>query len=140
MALTRDFRETVRERALRDPAFRRALLREAGESMLTGDVKTAWLVLRNYINATAGFGELARQMDKSPKSLMRMFSPSGNPRAENVFRVFDKLQNNEGVRFKLAVAYYKKRNKVRKKKAARLVRRALRPVDHRHVPDRLGEA
>jgi hypothetical protein len=40
MALTRDFKETVRGRVQRDPAFRRELLREGVESFLAGDVET----------------------------------------------------------------------------------------------------
>jgi hypothetical protein len=59
MALTKNFRETIQARARRDPAFRKALLREAVECMLAGDIRTGKLVLRNYINATEGFGELA---------------------------------------------------------------------------------
>jgi hypothetical protein len=52
MALTKDFRETVRERAQREPAFRRALLREAVEQMLSGDVDTGKALVRNYVDAT----------------------------------------------------------------------------------------
>jgi ribosomal protein L4 len=37
MPLTRDFRETVRARAERDPQFREALLREAVQALLDGD-------------------------------------------------------------------------------------------------------
>ena len=51
MALTKDFRETIRERAQREPRFRIALLREAIELMLSGDEKTGRAILRNYINA-----------------------------------------------------------------------------------------
>jgi len=40
MPLTKDFRETIRERAQREPRFRKALLREAIELMLSGDEKT----------------------------------------------------------------------------------------------------
>jgi hypothetical protein len=40
MALTRDFRETIRDRAQREPKFRQALLREAIELMLSGDERT----------------------------------------------------------------------------------------------------
>jgi hypothetical protein len=44
MALTKDFRDTIRDRARRDPAFRRALLQEAIELLLVGDWKPvkAW--------------------------------------------------------------------------------------------------
>jgi DNA-binding phage protein len=44
-------------------------------------------ILRDYINATAGFTELAQATHIPPKSLMRMFGPSGNPRAANLFEV-----------------------------------------------------
>ena len=59
MALTRDFKETIKARVERDPAFRRALLIEGIESFLSGDVETGKAVLRNYINATVGFNKLA---------------------------------------------------------------------------------
>jgi hypothetical protein len=38
-------------------------------------------ILRDYINATVGFAGLADATHIPPKSLMRMFSPAGNPRA-----------------------------------------------------------
>lgn len=39
MVLTRDFRETIRARAKRDPEYREAMLTEAVESFLSGDVE-----------------------------------------------------------------------------------------------------
>jgi hypothetical protein len=50
-----EFRKTIRERAQREPRFRRAMLREAIELMLSGDEKTSRAILRNSINATVGF-------------------------------------------------------------------------------------
>ena len=84
MALTRDFTETVRDRAQSDPTFRAALLSEAIELLLSGDVETGRTLLRDYINATIGFIELGQKSGLPPKSLMRMFGPSGNPRAQPV--------------------------------------------------------
>ena len=55
MSLTRDFKETIRARIARDPGFREALLEEAVECLLSGDVDTGKSVLRDYINATIGF-------------------------------------------------------------------------------------
>jgi hypothetical protein len=46
-ALTKDFHETIRDRAQHEPAFRRALLSEAIELMLSGDEKTGRAVLCN---------------------------------------------------------------------------------------------
>lgn len=97
MALTKDFQATVRSRAVRDRAFRRALLREAVDSLLAGDVPTGKIVLRDYINATLGFAKLAEKTEIPTKSLMRMFSKDGNPQAENLFEVILALQHEEGV-------------------------------------------
>lgn len=52
MALTRDFKETVWARAERDPKFRKKLLSEGIESMLSGDVATAKTILPDYIITT----------------------------------------------------------------------------------------
>ena len=97
MALTRNFQETVRARAERDLAFREALLTEAIEQLLGGDIETGKVILRDYINATIGFTQLAADTGTPPKSLMRMFGPKGNPRASNLFAVINKLQESTGV-------------------------------------------
>ena len=101
MPLTRDFRETVQDRAARDPAFREELLKEGVECMLGGDVDAGKIVLRDYINATIGFEELGSLTNKSPKSLMRMFGPSGNPHARNLFEVISRIQEHEGVQLEV---------------------------------------
>ncbi len=104
MPLTRDFKETIRARVERDPKFRRALLREGVEAMLAGDVATGKTILRDYINATLGFGDLAKGTCISSKSLMRMLGPTGNPRADNLFEIVSFLQHREGVRFEVKAA------------------------------------
>ncbi len=101
MALTRDFKETIQARVKRDPAFREALLKEGVECLLSGDVETGKTVLRDYINATIGFEALGDLTDKSPKSLMRMFGPKGNPQARNLFEIIGYLQEREGFHFEI---------------------------------------
>jgi DNA-binding phage protein len=104
MPLTRDFKETIRARAERDPRFRKELLREGLECMLSGDIATAKTILRDYINATVGFAEVAQHTRIPSKSLMRMLGPTGNPRAGNLFEVVSFLQRREGVRFHVKAA------------------------------------
>lgn len=104
MVLTREFKATIQARARRDVAFRRALLREGIESLLSGDMETGRTVLRDYINATVGFEELATVTHRSPKSLMRMFGPKGNPYARNLFQIVAYLQQKEGLRLKVGSA------------------------------------
>ncbi len=101
MPLTRDFKETVQVRARRDAAFREGLLREGVECLLSGDLDTGKVVLRDYINATIGFEQLGSLTNKSPKSLMRMFGPDGNPHARNLFEVISRIQQHEGVQLEV---------------------------------------
>ncbi len=98
MPLTRDFREIVMSRARRDPEFREGLLNEGIGALLNGEVDVGKALLRDYINATVGFDELGRLTGKSSKSLMRMFGPTGNPQARNLFEVINQIQRHEGVR------------------------------------------
>lgn len=104
MALTKDFKATIVARARRDPAFRRSLLKEAIDALLSGDIDTGKTVLRDYINATEGFEELSEVTRKSPKSLMRMLGPRGNPQANNLLEILAHLQKREGLRFTVTSA------------------------------------
>ena len=101
MALTREFKETIKARIDRDPGFREELLKEGVECLLLGEVEVGKAVLRDYINATIGFKELGCLTRKSPKSLMRMFGPAGNPQARNLFEVIGHLQEREGLHLRV---------------------------------------
>jgi len=101
MPLTRNFRDTVRARAEREPAFRRALFQEAVQALLQGKTDQGRAALRAYINATVGFDRLGVVLKRSPKSLMRMFGPDGNPTAENLLGVIGALQEETGVHLKI---------------------------------------
>ena len=104
MALTREFRETVYNRAQRDGAFRKALLTEAVNAYLDGDDITGKAVLREVINATAGFEQLAADLRKPSKSLHRMLGPRGNPNTANFFAILRALQKRVGVRLTVRAA------------------------------------
>jgi len=95
MPVTRAFRITIMERASRDARFRRHLLIEAVNQLLNGDLAAGKAMLRDYINATISFERLARQVNKSSKSLHRMLGPQGNPTAENLFGIIKVLQAHE---------------------------------------------
>ena len=101
MLLTRDYKTRVRARIVRDPGFREALLQEGVQCLIAADLETGKSVLRDYINATIGFRELGELTEKSPKSLMRMFGPDGNPQARNLFDIIGCLQKLEGLQLKV---------------------------------------
>ncbi|MCL4782691.1 MAG: transcriptional regulator [Bryobacterales bacterium] len=104
MALTKTFRETVYERAQRDAGFRKALLTEAMNAYLGGDEATGKAVLRDVINATIGFEQLAEELQKPSKSLHRMLGPSGNPNTANFFAILQVLQKRVGVKLTVMAA------------------------------------
>jgi hypothetical protein len=101
MPLTRSFHETVQARARRGVKFRQALLAEATQTLLDGDLEEGCSALRSCINATIGFEKLGTALGRSPKSPMRMFGPSGNPTAGNLLSVIARLQAETGVRLQV---------------------------------------
>ena len=88
MALTRNFKETVIQRVQYDSSFAQALLDEAATLFLNGEPETARLILRDLVNATIGFEQLAELTSKPSKSLHRMLSPTGNPSMDNLAAIF----------------------------------------------------
>lgn len=90
--LTCDFKSAAAARAARDPAFAKALLGEAATLFLSGEPDTARLILRDLVNATVGFEQLAELTHKPSKSLHRMLSPKGNPSMDNLAAIFDAVR------------------------------------------------
>jgi len=103
MPLTHDFKETIRARARSDSRFRQALLKEAVECVVNGDLATGKAVLRDYVNATVGFQNLENRTEIPAKSLMRMLGPKGSPSAANLSNILVALQRAEGVRFAISL-------------------------------------
>jgi len=65
---------------------RKALLREGVECLLSVDLDTGKAILRDYVKATIGFGEVSRRTKRPAKSLMRILGASRNPQARNLLR------------------------------------------------------
>ena len=97
MALTRSFKESVIQRVQADEAFAQALLDEAATLFLNGEPETARLILRDLVNATIGFEQLAALTAKPSKSLHRMLSPTGNPSMDNLAAIFQAVRERLNV-------------------------------------------
>ena len=102
MALTREFKQTMVERAEREPAFAKALLDEAATLFLNGEPETARLILRDLVNATVGFETLAERTEKNGKSLHRMLSAGGTPTMDNLAAIFDAVRAALKVRLEVS--------------------------------------
>lgn len=103
MPLTRSFKETVKERVQEDVVFRDALLAEGINALLSGEVEVGKSIIRDFINATIGFEQLAEETGTPSKSLMRMFGPTGNPSARNLFAVISALQRFSGTSLRIGI-------------------------------------
>ena len=106
MALTKQFKQSVVERLQDDPDFAVALLREGVQALFDGEIEVGKSMIRDYINATVGFEAVASDIDKSPKSVMRMFSASGNPNTGNLFGVLASLQRRGCVNLEVSYRLY----------------------------------
>ena len=111
MALTRDYKQTIRERAEKDPNFAASLMNEAVSSFLSGEPETARLILRELVNSTIGFERLAEELDKPSKSVHRMLSPKGNPTMDNLTSIFTTLQNRLNFDIEVRLLTHNKRMK-----------------------------
>lgn len=101
MPLTKDFKLTIRARAQRDRRFREALFTEAINAYLAGETAVGKAILRDLVNATIGFEELAAEIDKPSKSLHRMLAPRGNPSTDNFFSIVNALQRKTRVKLRV---------------------------------------
>ena len=101
MALTREFKDTVATRAQRDPRFREALFTEAMNAYLGGETSAGKAILRDLVNATIGFEELASVLKKPSKSLHRMLAPHGNPSTKNFFGIVNALQKKAHIKLRV---------------------------------------
>jgi DNA-binding phage protein len=101
MALTRDFKQTIAARASRDSRFRESLFTEAINAYLEGNTAEGKAILRDLVNATIGFEDLAAEIHKPSKSLHRMLAPRGNPSTDNFFSIVSALQKKTHVKLRV---------------------------------------
>ena len=97
--LTVPFDDLLRADLEASAGFRKAYLREAVGCMLTGEVEVGKSMLRKYVNGTVGFTGLGLALRRSPKTLMQMLGPKGNPHIKNFFEIVAYLQKIEGCVF-----------------------------------------
>ncbi|MFM6191504.1 MAG: DNA-binding protein [Planktothrix sp.] len=101
--ISRDFKETITARVQREPDFAMALFDEAVSLFLNGEPEVSRLILRDLVNATIGFEELALETSKPSKSLHRMLSAKGNPTMDNLTAIFDVLRRKLNVEIKVNI-------------------------------------
>ena len=86
MALTREFKNTVAARAQRDPRFREALFTEALNAYFAGDTAVGKAILRDLVNATVGFEELAADAQEAEQELASDAGSARQPEHGELFQ------------------------------------------------------
>jgi len=91
------FNDSLKAMAERDPAIATDMLENSVNAMLAGDLDDGRILLRDYVNATIGFKELAARTGKIDKNLMRALGPKGSPTAANLFEIIRACIDAEGL-------------------------------------------
>ena len=95
MPLTRTFKESVMQRAKRDPDFRQELIIEATNAFLEGDLDTGKQLLRDYLNASESLPTIAAELKQDEKSIRRMVGIHGNPTLRNFTNLLNACKRRE---------------------------------------------
>ncbi len=103
---TVSWKDSLKDMVARNPHFADEMLEDALNSILSGEVDEGRILLRNYVNATIGFQELARRTGKHDKNLMRTLSRTGNPTAANLFEIIQACTKAEGVTITARVSHH----------------------------------
>lgn len=94
---TVSYNDSIKAMIEENPELGAEMLEEAINSLLSGELDEGRLLLRQFVNATMGFKELAERTGKLDKNLMRTLSASGNPTAANLFEIVQACIKAEGV-------------------------------------------
>jgi DNA-binding phage protein len=97
--LTVDSSITLQARIKADHTFAEALLREATDLFLNGETEASRLLLRDVVNATVGFEQIAMATNRPSKSIHRMLSARGNPTMDSLSVVFSAISKVLNVTF-----------------------------------------
>ena len=103
MASTRKFDETKRARAIKDPAFRDALLTEAVHQFLGNDLPTGKLLLSDYVEAAIGFKRLAPDHGVAVERLKHVLEPDVDTDAGDLLGILATIQKAAGLRLSVGI-------------------------------------
>ena len=92
------YKDSLKMMVKDNPEMAIEMLEDAVSTIMSGDLDDGRLLLRQFVNATIGFPELAKLTGKDEKNLMRSLSQTGNPTASNLFIILNACTNVQGVK------------------------------------------
>lgn len=84
---TMSYNTMLKNMVAENPNMVAEMLEGALNLILSGEVDAGRILLKNYVDVTIGFPELARRIGKDEKNLRRSLSERGNPTANNLFNI-----------------------------------------------------
>lgn len=93
---TVSYTDSIKAMIDRNPEMANEVFEDAINALLAGELEEGRLLLRQYVNYTIGFQELARRTGKQDKNLMRTLSARGNPTVTNLFEIIQACAKAEG--------------------------------------------
>jgi DNA-binding phage protein len=94
---TTPYKDSMKTMVARNPGMATEMFEDAINALFAGELDEGRLLLRQYVNATIGFGELARRTGKTDKNLIRALGPKGSPTAANLFQIIQACMKAEGL-------------------------------------------
>jgi DNA-binding phage protein len=79
------------------------MLDEAATAFLNGEPHVARLILRDLVNASMEFVDLAKETNRPSKSLRRMLSEQGSPSMDNLAAIFGAVRERLGLEFETSI-------------------------------------
>ena len=101
---TISYNDAIKEMIAERPEMATQMFEGAINTLLAGEMDDARLLLREYVNVTIGFQELARRTGKIDKNLMRTLSADGNPTAMNLMAIIRACADAEDIAITAHVA------------------------------------
>lgn len=98
MPLSREFKEMAVAKAENDPDFRKWLIIESINKILTGQITAGRIMLRDYINAAGAMEDICKQLNKQKSAIYYILGPSGNPTLESIVPVIRACADREGIK------------------------------------------
>jgi DNA-binding phage protein len=98
--LTRDFRDTVRQRMQHDKEFHADVLASMITQLLDGQLDLARYQLREYIIGDVGLEQFSQEIEIPAKSLSRMLGPKGNPTSDNLIKIITSVSKRRNIKLR----------------------------------------
>ena len=96
-------KKEIQKRIAGKPIVVRTLIQDAFQYFVDGDIDTSKEIIRDCVVGTIGWKSIAETTGINEKSIIRMFSKTGNPSITNYSAVMCALANQNNYRVKLSV-------------------------------------